>query len=243
MGKFSKALLTIFFLILPILLWFFVSGLANAMRWQFGSPLIRSHSFMRWSHVYLVVGSLFCFALYLPIIIGIFKKKQRMLFMSFSLTMLFIVSSVGFTVISKKIYDAQRIRVDNEGLETSPEGSLALENEANAYSNAGNYDKAIEFYNKALKVTSNPGYVIHDRGMAYPKKGELNQAILDLSKAMEINPDEKEFMAQCYNDRGAVYFYSGEYQKSWQDVQKAMELGYNVHPDFLTALKEKVYSE
>lgn len=68
-------------------------------------------------------------------------------------------------------------------------------------------------------------------------------AISDLSKAMEMNPNEKDFIAQCYNDRGNTYYDAGQYEKSWQDVQKALELGYKVHPGFIEALKSKGYSK
>lgn len=71
----------------------------------------------------------------------------------------------------KMLQDASgREQINDEGSKTNPDVSLALENKANAYFDTGNYDKAIEFYNKALKVTTNPSYVIHDRGMVYLKK-------------------------------------------------------------------------
>ncbi|UCC95404.1 MAG: tetratricopeptide repeat protein [Candidatus Omnitrophota bacterium] len=118
-----------------------------------------------------------------------------------------------------------------------------IESDAIAHAQQGNYDKAIELYNKALNITLNPAYVIHDRGMAYAEKGEYSKCIDDITKAMELNPNEIEFIAQCYNDRGVAYFHSGQYEKSWQDVQKALDMNYNVHPGFLAALKSKGYSK
>jgi stress-induced-phosphoprotein 1 len=112
---------------------------------------------------------------------------------------------------------------------------------AHAYEAKGDYDKAIELYTKALKISKNPSYVLHDRGMAYAQNDKCDEAISDMKKAMEMNPDEKGFIAQCYNDRGVIYFHSGQYEKSWQDVQKALDMGYGVHPDFLEALKRKGY--
>ena len=77
--------------------------------------------------------------------------------------------------------------------------------------------------------------------MVYEKSKEYDKAIQDLNKAMEMNPDEKDFIAQCYNDRGVVYFHGGQFDKSWQDVSKALEMGYRVHPGFLAALEERGY--
>jgi hypothetical protein len=56
---------------------------------------------------------------------------------------------------------------------------------------------------------------------------------------MGMKPDQKDFVAQCYNDRGVAYFKSGKYQQSADDVRKAIEIGYRVHPGFLSALEEK----
>lgn len=121
--------------------------------------------------------------------------------------------------------------------------SKEIENEAIANAEKGNYDKAIKLYSEALKITDTPAYVMHDRGLAYMRKGESDKAIIDFTKAMELNPDEIDFIAQSYNDRGNAYYDKGEYNKSWQDVQKALDMGYRVHPGFLAALKSKGYSK
>lgn len=107
----------------------------------------------------------------------------------------------------------------------------------------GQYDLAIETFNKALAVTFNPEYDIHDRGMVYEETKRFDLAISDFTKAMEMKPDEKDFVAQCYNDRGVAYFKSEQYDKSWQDASKAMDMGYSVNPVFLSALEEKGYKK
>lgn len=132
---------------------------------------------------------------------------------------------------------------DSDAIYSDIRKSTEIEKEAIAYEKKGNYDKAIELYNEALKITDTPAYVIHDRGLAYMRKGESDKAIADFTKAMELNPDEIDFIAQSYNDRGNAYYDKGEYDKSWQDVQKALDMGYNVHPGFLAALKSKEYSK
>ena len=132
---------------------------------------------------------------------------------------------------------------DSDTIYSNRRTSKEIENEAIAHEKEGNYDKAIELYNEALKITDTPAYVIHDRGLAYMRKGESDKAIADFTKAMELNPNETDFIAQSYNDRGNAYYDKGEYDKSWQDVQKALDMGYNVHPGFLAALKSKGYSK
>ncbi len=243
MKRIIKALLLIFFCILPIILLMFTSGLANFMRWKLGSPLVPGYNWMRWSHVYLTFGSIFCLALYVPIIMSITKKKLKILFIPFVLTLCFIIFSIVFANISKTLFHSQNIKNLQDEVNKNPDDSLALERMAQSYEHSGNYDKAIELYNQALKITKNPSYVIHDRGLAYMKKGDFDLSIADFTKAMESNQEEKDFIAQSYNDRGNAYYYKGEYDKSWQDVQKALEMGYNVHSGFLAALKNKGYSK
>lgn len=132
---------------------------------------------------------------------------------------------------------------DSDSLVSNMLKAETIEDRANRYASEGNYDKALELYNEALCVTAHPAYVMHDRGMAYVNKGGFEKAISDFNKAMEMNQNEKNFVAQCHNDRGVAYFHSGQYEKSWQDVKKAIELGYQVHPGFLAALKSKGYSQ
>jgi tetratricopeptide (TPR) repeat protein len=208
-----------------------------------GSPLVPGYNWMRWSHVYLTLGSLFCLALYIPVIIATIKRKLKILLIPFLLSILFSIFSIAFAIISKNQYHKQRIEEIENQLEKKPNDSIALENMAQAYEAKGDYDKAIELFTKALDITENPSYVLHDRGMAYAKNNEYDKAISDMNKAMEMNPVEKDFIAQCYNDRGVIYFHYGQYEKSWQDVQKALEMDYSVHPDFLEALKSKGYSD
>lgn len=242
MKKFIHVLLLISFFVLPILLWFFVSNLTGVMRWQLGSPLIPGHNWTRWSHLYLVGGSLFCLLLYIPVIFSAVKKKTTILIIPFLACIVFVVFSFWFARKSQQVYHQQAVEQTDQELQQNPNDSILLENKANALRQSGAYDEAIRLYTQALDITKNPAYVIHDRGLAYTDKKEYEKAIQDLSKAMEMNPTEKAFIAQCYNDRGVTYFHNGQYEQSWADVKKAMELGYRVHPVFLSALKEKGYS-
>jgi len=243
MKKFIKALVTVFFFVLPLFLLYFVSILAHAMRWQVGSPLFLGYNWMRWSHVYLVVGSLFCFTLYVPVILSLVKKNQKILLIPLFGVILFLVFSVLFAGVSRKVYYRQIIQEYDEEIKNYPNDSLPLEKKAAAYDQLGETQKAIIFYNQALGSSVNPAYVIHDRGLAYINIKEYNKAVDDFTEAIKMRPDELGFVAQCYNDRGVAYFRNGQYAKSWQDASKAMNMGYKVHPGFLAALAAKGYKQ
>ena len=70
----------------------------------------------------------------------------------------------------------------------------------------GNKDDGVEVYN--------------NRGIAYIKKGKLEQAIVSFSKAIELDPD----YVNAYCNRGVVYYYKSEYENAFIDYNKALEL-------------------
>jgi len=107
-----------------------------------------------------------------------------------------------------------------------------------------------------------------NRGFEYAKKGKLDQAIADYTKALELNPKfdwayynrgnayEKKGRharaiadytkvielnpryAAAYNNRAIAYYHQKDYDKAWKDVRKAQSLGFKVHPGFLTDLRK-----
>jgi tetratricopeptide (TPR) repeat protein len=237
-GLWRVVVIAIAFLI-PLALLVVVGGLANIMRWQLGSPLLPGHNWCRWSHLYLILGSALSLSLYIPVIIGLVKKKQKMLFIPLIAAVVFIPFSILLARISQRVYLTQRIAEMDVKIAQNPADSMAREIKANAYADLGDYDKAIALYNEVLATTATPAYVLHDRGMAYMGKGEYATAIADLTQALQMNANEKKFVAQGHNDRAVVYFRSGQYTQSWQDVEKARELGYEVRPGFLAELEKK----
>ncbi|MDD5194847.1 MAG: tetratricopeptide repeat protein [Candidatus Omnitrophica bacterium] len=98
---------------------------------------------------------------------------------------------------------------------------------------------AINMYTKALDL--NPEYyeVYANRALDYFSMQEFDKAILDFTKAIEIRPNE----AQTYNDRAVAYFFKKEYNRCREDIHKAQALGYNVNPEFISALKQESGSD
>ena len=74
-----------------------------------------------------------------------------------------------------------------------------------------------------------------DSGDAAIVKGNVNQAIADYTKAIEINPNDGE----AYNNRAVMYFGEKEYAKAKEDVCRAQALGYEVSPQLLENLSRE----
>ena len=123
-----------------------------------------------------------------------------------------------------------------------------------AHKLSGKYDKALADYNKALELDpanasakdsikqlqderasappegKNPAFYC-ERGSAYLNGGEVDKALADFNKAVELNPG----LALAYCNRGSVYISKNEYDKALSDLNKAIELV----PDFSMAYNNR----
>ncbi|GJL79895.1 MAG: hypothetical protein NPINA01_28840 [Nitrospinaceae bacterium] len=97
------------------------------------------------------------------------------------------------------------------------------------YHNQGDYEKAIEYFSKALSDKSNsyeyPPHVIYNiRGISYFKNSQYDQAIADYSKAISLKPD----YAEAHHNRGLAYEYQQEYDQALSNFDEAI----NLNPEF-----------
>jgi tetratricopeptide (TPR) repeat protein len=85
---------------------------------------------------------------------------------------------------------------------------------------AKRYDKAIEAFNKALKI--DPKYVnaYWGRGVARAMSGRLDEAIVDYDKALELNACH----AWAYYNRGCAWRDKGNYDKAIDDFTRHLEI-------------------
>jgi tetratricopeptide (TPR) repeat protein len=77
-------------------------------------------------------------------------------------------------------------------------------------------------------IQRNPKDVVayHNRGDAYGLMGDIDRAIADYTKAIDLNPN----YAPAYYSRGRAYTRKGDYIRAVADVTKAGELTRKVRP-------------
>jgi len=112
--------------------------------------------------------------------------------------MLRIVATAGLVLLSTSAWgDSKSDCLDNKNHELRIKGCTAI-------------------------IQSNPKDAIayHNRGDAYSLKGDVDRAISDYNKAIELNPT----YAPAYNGRGRAYTSKGDYVHAVADVTKAGEL-------------------
>ncbi|MFZ3063920.1 MAG: tetratricopeptide repeat protein [Nitrospirota bacterium] len=85
----------------------------------------------------------------------------------------------------------------------------------------------------APQPKANDAEAYYARGLRFYLKREVDNAIADFTKAIEINPR----YVRAYNMRSLAYYANKEYDKTWEDVYKAQGLGFEVPSVFLNALR------
>ncbi len=117
------------------------------------------------------------------------------------------------------------IGCETKAVEKTKKGYLVL---GNSYYRSGEYEKAIELYNKAIGLDPKYAKAYNDRGIAYGEgKRQFDKAIADYNKAIEINPK----YAKAYNNRGIIYKREGQYDKAIADYTKVIE----INPEYAKA--------
>jgi len=92
-----------------------------------------------------------------------------------------------------------------------------------AYYHEGQYDQAINNFDKAISIGSTDAVLYNTRGMMYDLKGLHDKAIEDYSKSITLDPKHAD--AYYYN-RGNASLKLGNIKKAISDFQKACDMGY-----------------
>ncbi len=86
-----------------------------------------------------------------------------------------------------------------------------------------NYEKAIEYYAKAISIDPNYTMAYNNRGSAYFFLKRYNEAIADYTKVISIDPND----AYAYNNRGFVYYEMKEYDNALEDITVSLRIDPN----------------
>jgi len=97
------------------------------------------------------------------------------------------------------------------------------------YYNKGEYDKAIESFQKALHSEGESASVHYNLGLAYQAKGILDEAAREYKKSLELNPLD----AEAHNNLGIIYHTLGKDDKAIMEFREAVR----INPDFELARK------
>ncbi len=102
----------------------------------------------------------------------------------------------------------------------------------NYYFNQGNYDTALVFYNRALKIQDSIGekklsaICLNNIGMVYHLKGEYNKTIEYYNRSLKIREEikDKKGVSDCMNNIGVVFMDQGNYSKALEYYFKTLNI-------------------
>ena len=95
-----------------------------------------------------------------------------------------------------------------------------------AYFKKGNFDSALEHYNRAIDLDGAIEEAYNNRGVVYTKRRHDDLALVDFNKAISIRPR----YADALNNRGVIYKRKGMFNRALKDYAEALR--YNmVYPD------------
>src|SRR5262249_61952412 len=89
-----------------------------------------------------------------------------------------------------------------------------------AYARKGDYDRAIENYDEALRLNPKHTNALYNQGNAYRHKGDYDRAIENYDEAIELNPKHVD----AFSNRGLVRFYQGQFAAAVPDFFRAVKL-------------------
>lgn len=95
----------------------------------------------------------------------------------------------------------------------------------------GNYARALECYDNALRLNPQSAEAYNNRGLTYYHLNRFAEAVSDFDKAIAINPA----FAQAYNNRGIVRYAQGQPATAISDYTTAIQF----NPNFAYALNNR----
>jgi tetratricopeptide (TPR) repeat protein len=106
------------------------------------------------------------------------------------------------------------------GYGTTTALAIAYNNRGNAYVAKGDFDRAIQDFERS--ITLDPTYIKprNNRGVAHMKKGEHDLAIAAFDEAIRLNPN----YGGAFANRAAAYVKKNDFARGAQDYDEALRL-------------------
>ena len=98
--------------------------------------------------------------------------------------------------------------------------AIAYNNRGNAYASQGQYDLAMDDYNKSINLDFNYAHPLNNRGVLYKRKGELDLAMKDFEAAINVDPN----YADPFINRAELREKQGDLAAALKDFDEAIRL-------------------
>lgn len=96
--------------------------------------------------------------------------------------------------------------------------ALTFNNRGNAYQSKGEYQRAIQDYDEALRIDPDSALAFNNRGSAFQHMGDYDRALQDYDRAIRLDGS----FALAYNNRGRAHHLKEEYVEAIKDYGEAI---------------------
>jgi tetratricopeptide (TPR) repeat protein len=120
----------------------------------------------------------------------------------------------------KALGGGKQYAASKKAIDVQPISAETYTKRGDDYYVRGQYQQAIEDFNKAIGLKQDYVRAYSDRGAAYFNLGQYQKAIDDFNKAIRVQPD----FADAYSNRAIAYLSRGNKKLGCPDAQKACEL-------------------
>lgn len=127
-------------------------------------------------------------------------------------------------LVDGKFTDPQKaIEYLNNAIKLDPNYAKSYQGRGIAYSDLGQYQRAIIDYDEAIRLDSYDHIAYFNRAAAYDDLGRYQRAIEDYNEAIRLKPDD----SYAYFFRGGAYAGLGQHQQAIENYSEAIRLGLN----------------
>lgn len=116
-------------------------------------------------------------------------------------------------------------------VQMNPTSATIVFSQGVAFDNKGQFDRAIQKYDEAIRRDPNYALAFYNRALDYASKGELDRAIEDYNQAIRLNPG----IPDSFVSRGVAFDGKGQYDLAIQDYDQAIRL----KPDYALAFVDR----
>ena len=128
----------------------------------------------------------------------------------------------GPTSLATRITGCSALIDSGEG--TTNALAIAYNNRGNAYAAQGDNDRAIEDFDRSIRLDGSNAKPFNNRGVAYLRKGEYDLAIADLDQAIGLNRS----YGGAFANRAQARLKTAEYDRAAKDYDEAIRLQPNL---------------
>jgi tetratricopeptide (TPR) repeat protein len=126
---------------------------------------------------------------------------------------------IGLVYYYRERYD-QAIPYFERAIQLKPDFAPAINGLGNAYSAQGNWDKAIEAYQKIIEDVfyGTPHFALSNMALAYFQKGDYVRAEKHFLEALKLSPD----FVNALGGLATTYLAQGRYEEAVQKLERAV---------------------